>query len=141
MRNTLAALAAALAMSLVVALPAMAQTYVQLGVPFGMRLGGEVEIEGQGMVVRLTDIVEDSRCPIDVMCVWAGRVVVALEVTSANPPGGAQTEEVTVDTLDQTATVRGVVFSLLQVKPSRRSADAPNPDDLGFLLRADIISP
>jgi hypothetical protein len=140
MRKGLAALAVAMVLA-GMAVPAIAQTYVQLGVPFGMRLGGEVEIEGQGMIVRLTDLIEDSRCPIDAMCVWAGRVVVGLEVTVAAIVDGDPSFPVTIDTMDQTATVRGVVFSLLQAKPSLRSTETIAPEDMGFLIRADIISP
>ena len=33
-----------------------------------------------GLYVRPMAIVEDNRCPINVMCVWAGRVVVRSEV-------------------------------------------------------------
>lgn len=30
--------------------------------------------------IRATEVVEDSRCPTDVQCVWAGRVVVRTEI-------------------------------------------------------------
>ncbi len=33
-----------------------------------------------GLKVRPIQIVEDSRCPKDVVCVWAGRIVVRIEV-------------------------------------------------------------
>ena len=33
-----------------------------------------------GLKVRPLEIVEDSRCPSDAVCVWAGRVVVRAEV-------------------------------------------------------------
>lgn len=141
MRRGWAALAVAIVSAMAAMAPASAQTYVQLGVPFGMRLGGEVEIEGQRMIVRLAELVEDSRCPIDVMCVWAGRVVVALEVRVTTIVDRDPSFPVTIDTMGQSATVRGVVFSLLQVKPPVRSTVTISPEDMGFLLRADITSP
>ncbi len=37
-----------------------------------------------GLNVRPIAIVEDSRCPINVMCVWAGRLVVRSEVIAGS---------------------------------------------------------
>ncbi len=37
-----------------------------------------------GLKVRPLTIVEDSRCPINVVCVWAGRLVVRTEVTGGS---------------------------------------------------------
>ncbi len=37
-----------------------------------------------GIRVRPLAVIEDSRCPIDVVCVWAGRLVVRAEVSGGN---------------------------------------------------------
>lgn len=37
-----------------------------------------------GIRVRPLAVVEDSRCPINVVCVWAGRLVVRAEVRGGN---------------------------------------------------------
>jgi hypothetical protein len=37
-----------------------------------------------GVKVRPVDVLEDSRCPVSVKCVWAGRVVVRAEVTGGS---------------------------------------------------------
>ena len=37
-----------------------------------------------GLRIRPLAIVEDSRCPINAVCVWAGRLVVRAEVSGAN---------------------------------------------------------
>ncbi len=44
-----------------------------------MRLREEARI--MGLIVRPIDVVEDSRCPRDVDCVWAGRIQVAFAVS------------------------------------------------------------
>ena len=141
MRLKGAALAAFMLAAVGATLPAAAQTLVQLGVPFGMRIGDTVEIEGHVMTVTLTALVEDSRCPIDALCIQAGRVVIGLAVTVGLDLPGRPAEDVTIDTMGETATVAGVVLNLLQAKPSRRSTETIEPEDMGFLLRADIISP
>lgn len=42
------------------------------------RLGQTVYVDGP--TVRPLAVIEDSRCPADVTCVWAGRVVVRAEI-------------------------------------------------------------
>ena len=37
----------------------------------------------QGLSIRPLRVVEDSRCPINARCVWAGRIVLSTEVRSA----------------------------------------------------------
>ncbi len=43
---------------------------------------GEVAVL-DGLHVRPLRVVEDSRCPIDARCVWAGRIVLRVEMRSA----------------------------------------------------------
>lgn len=43
--------------------------------PEGVALG-KIQTLGHGVSVRPERIVEDSRCPEEVLCVWAGRLVV-----------------------------------------------------------------
>ena len=40
--------------------------------------GESVQLQ-ESMIVQLVNVVEDSRCPTDVTCVWAGEVKVLLE--------------------------------------------------------------
>ena len=37
-------------------------------------------IPKKGFYIRLKEVVEDSRCPKDVTCIWAGQAVVIVEV-------------------------------------------------------------
>lgn len=77
-----------------------------------------------GATMRYASLVEDSRCPPDVQCVWAGTVRVAVEITS-----GAETR---TDTLDLTRpprstrvgewTVRFVAFDPAPARSGERIA-------------------
>ena len=64
---------------------------------------------------------EDSRCPSDVQCIWAGRVVVT---TRIDGPGWRQTLDMT---LGESANVRGGSLRLSDVQPQRETADAIAP--------------
>lgn len=49
------------------------------GVAYG-ELGETIRVDG--LAVRPLAVVEDSRCPSNVTCVWAGRVVLRVRVSS-----------------------------------------------------------
>jgi hypothetical protein len=51
-----------------------------LGQPFALAGGQEAAITGEGLRVRFTDVLEDSRCPERVECVWTGQARVAVLV-------------------------------------------------------------
>ena len=42
-------------------------------------VGDEVELR-DGSVLTFVELVEDSRCPADAMCIWQGRAVVAFDL-------------------------------------------------------------
>lgn len=45
-----------------------------------------VAIRGTSYIIRFQDVVEDSRCPPDVQCVWAGRVRIDLAFEGGAEP-------------------------------------------------------
>ena len=47
-------------------------------------LGGSVELPDLGIVISFDRVVEDSRCPANVVCIWAGQVVIDATVTKAD---------------------------------------------------------
>jgi hypothetical protein len=55
---------------------------VRLGETFDLAAGDPVRVEGGESTLTFARVVEDSRCPPEVNCVWAGRAVVEVEVTS-----------------------------------------------------------
>jgi len=50
---------------------------------FSLSLGQKVFISGENLEITFREVVEDSRCPRGVTCVWAGRVTCAVELTQA----------------------------------------------------------
>jgi hypothetical protein len=74
-------------------------------------LGLNELITVNGTTISVWAVTEDSRCPSDVMCIQAGRVVVALAVTS--PSGSSRTEL----TLGKTTTTETLSITLDDVKP------------------------
>jgi len=57
---------------------------VPLGREFTLRPGESVTIESTDLIVSFEQVAQDSRCPADATCVWAGDAVVVLKVGEAS---------------------------------------------------------
>ena len=65
-----------------------------------------------GITVRPLEIVEDSRCPASVQCVWAGRLRIRADIS------GTGSRELT---LGEPAAVIGGTLTLVDVRPGKRA--------------------
>ena len=52
---------------------------IGVGQEFPIKVGQRIKLAGQDVQVRFVAVSEDSRCPTDVNCVWAGNAAVALD--------------------------------------------------------------
>lgn len=55
-----------------------------LGSRFTLAPGIPVRLDDGRLTLRLVEVPSDSRCPVDVTCVWAGEATVVLTATVAN---------------------------------------------------------
>ncbi|MBI4337559.1 MAG: hypothetical protein HY683_07015 [Chloroflexi bacterium] len=81
--------ALALGVTLVLLLAACTQAdtrgrEVALGQETSLGIGQRIAIAGEPLQITFKDVLEDSRCPQDVTCVWEGRVSAAVQVTNAS---------------------------------------------------------
>ena len=65
------------------------------------------------VVVTPKRVVEDSRCPINARCVWAGRLIVETRID------GAGWRDTTTITLGETYATHGQVVALVSGEPGR----------------------
>jgi len=54
---------------------------IRLGQEFGLKIDQEALIEGEDLAVRFEKALEDSRCPEDAVCVWAGNAKIRLKLS------------------------------------------------------------
>lgn len=98
-----------------------------------LRLGQTASVEGP----RITplSLIEDSRCPARVTCVWAGQVRVTVRV----PTGGGGSRVVEVASHRPVPVADGTL-ELVEVRPTKRSEAAIPPGDyrLGFRFRGSL---
>lgn len=95
-------------------------TDVGLDSPFELRSGQPVKIGGSDLGIELWDIAEDSRCPVDVVCVWEGRVLVDLDVTKT---GENRRIRLSSQAGKESVEFGGYQIKLLEVEPSPVSTE------------------
>lgn len=83
-----------------------------------------------GPLIQPVAVVEDSRCPANARCVWAGRVRV--QMLWLRPTGQQQPFEVTLGEPTRLADGR---ITLVAVRPEKRTGDAIRPEDYRFSFR------
>lgn len=59
----------------------------QLGKNFTLKVNQSASFASEGLVVKLAEVSQDSRCPSDVVCVWAGEVRVKLLLSKGEKSG------------------------------------------------------
>lgn len=89
-----------------------------------LAVGESVAVESTDVRITFLGVREDSRCPADVTCVWAGDAEVALEAARPEEPPLALALHTTLEPRERV--VAGVGVRLLDVLPEPRS-DAPIP--------------
>lgn len=123
----LAALAAALAAS--ASLAACATPRVNADGSTELRLGQRAVVGGP--TVTPVKVLEDSRCPMEARCVWAGRVRLEVQVETGQ---GKRTVEVATD---KPAPVADGALSLTNVLPPKSVRTPVAERDYRFWLKFD----
>jgi hypothetical protein len=87
----------------------------ELGRPVTLATGESASFDSGKISVRFVAVAEDSRCPKNEQCVWAGNARVELEVTA----GGSGARTIALDTNKGTrdAEIEGYAVSLEDVAP------------------------
>ena len=95
-----------------------------------LRPGDSIASEDGSIKVTFVQVTEDSRCPTNVQCVWAGQVKVLLEVTL-----GTEVQQYTLVTVTafegdvNSIEVGDYTVTLTQVDPYPVYGQATNPAD------------
>ncbi len=110
---------------------------LQLGTPFTIKVNQTAELESDGLKITLLEISEDSRCPINASCIWAGRIVADFKVEkdgeelfkrlADNPEGNP--------TLSDQFEAFGHLVKFVQVAPQREGDPIPQAD---YVLKIEV---
>lgn len=94
------------------------------------RIEVRIDEEGSAFGVKVTplEVLEDSRCPADVQCVWAGTVRIRALLSSGLG------EAPQVFELNQPITTEVEIVTLVGVQPEPRSEEELEPGDYRFIF-------
>lgn len=77
--------------------------------------------------IKFLNVVEDSRCPVDVNCIRAGNAKIKIQITSAR--GGPKTFELNTTMGPKGDQFEGWAINLESLNPSPNSGKAIKPND------------
>ncbi len=102
---------------------------------FELGVGDIAILQGYGVTVRFEGVTGDSRCPVDVTCVWAGDAEASLRLAVNGASDTLITLHTTVD--DRSVTIGGVRLSLVGLSPAPTASTVIDPTSYRLRLRAE----
>jgi hypothetical protein len=96
-------------------IPASGATIV---LPFGSSKQVDADLR-----VSFAQVVEDSRCPASVVCVWQGNGAIRLDITTGSGPHSAQLNTAGGNAFPNETSVDGYTFRLMELAPQRQTPD------------------
>ncbi|MFQ5978105.1 MAG: hypothetical protein ACE5OZ_08255 [Candidatus Heimdallarchaeota archaeon] len=58
--------------------------FAEIDTEFSLYIGDSVSIKDHGITLKFIDVIDDSRCPSDVVCVWEGTVSLMINLQYNN---------------------------------------------------------
>jgi hypothetical protein len=91
------------------------------GVAFGLPLGKVATVSANGARITFNRVTDDSRCPIDVVCIWAGDA--KIELTVAPNGSSAETRVISVTAPNNEVAAAGMRIRLVSLAPAPRQSE------------------
>ena len=93
---------------------------------FKLRFGGDTAV-GDGLKVKFSALVEDSRCPKGVDCIWEGNAKIRVELVGAGKQPASF--ELNTNVEPKTASCAGYEISLVKLDPYPNADARPKEKD------------
>ena len=103
---------------LVFGVASVATAKAQAAESIRVQINHQVRAYRSGIKVRFVELVEDSRCPVDVNCIQAGNAKVRVEVSKR---GRSKSLELDTNSMKGAAIFEGYRFQLRKLTPEPRS--------------------
>ena len=130
MRSFAAPLVAIVAPALLAACVVVPEPYSTPPAPQGSAVALGQSVKVGALTVTPTSVVEDSRCPVNARCVWAGRLVVRTQVDGA---GWRDSSDIR---LGETWGTHGHAIALVSGEPGKTTDRETRPEEYRFTYEA-----
>lgn len=88
-----------------------------------MRVGQQKSARSSKVRIKFLSVVEDSRCPKDVNCVWAGNAKIKVRISTGRT---SREVEINTNTGAQGSQIEAWAINLVSLTPSPTSKGAPS---------------
>jgi len=87
----------------------------------------QAKIPNSKVTIQFKEVVEESRCPIDVTCVWEGIAIINVDAVSGNQKQNFQvaTRDFLQKNLTNSFNFSGYRFTLVELKPQPGGKEEP----------------
>ena len=99
------------------------------GESFTLGVGERVTLDAVHTTVRFLAVAEDSRCPSQAQCVWAGDGAVVLEIASADGDAAEDTLHTNPESGPGALALAGYELTLLRLNPYPDTPGEIGPDE------------
>ena len=107
------------------------------GVEFNLPLGQTAALSGTGYRITFNRVTEDSRCPTDVLCVWAGDAKIQLTIDRSSAPGDVRILGLTPPNAE--SDLNGVRIRFVSLAPAPRQSEPST--SRAYVARLMVLSP
>jgi len=113
----------------------------KLNESFSLRINESAYIQSENLLINFTDVAQDSRCPSDVLCVWAGSVTIHLKVSKRSGDTGSM-HGLVLSTENDTATFtdsfnNSYSIEMVDVAPYPVSTKTIDPSEYSATLKVE----
>ncbi|HEX6629414.1 MAG TPA: hypothetical protein VF105_15800 [Gemmatimonadaceae bacterium] len=107
------------------------------GATFSLALGKTATVNGTGFRITFNRVTEDSRCPVDVTCVWAGDAKIELIVSRTTAPADYRIVSLTPPSNESTAGELKIRFVSLAPAPRQSEPGSSR----AYVAQLVVLSP
>ena len=115
--------------------PESAVVVSEVGQTFDLRPGQTARVGGNALLIGFRGVAQDSRCPTDVTCVWAGDAELRIQATVGRMAWSSFTLHTNLQ--PQSARFRENTITVLGLRPAPRSTDRIPSGSYVVTLRVD----
>jgi hypothetical protein len=115
--------------------PSEAAVVSAVGQTFDLRPGQTARVGNDGLVVGFRGVASDSRCAVDVQCVWAGDAEVRIPVTASRSDWTSLALHTTLE--PKSATFRNYRITVVGLNPAPRSTARIDSNNYVVTLRVE----
>ena len=107
------------------------------GVEFNLAAGQTATLSGTGYRITFDRVTEDSRCPIDVVCVWAGDAKIQLTIARSTAPADIRVLGLTPPNSETDS--NGVRIRFVSLAPAPRQSEPSGSRQ--YVARLVVVGP